>query len=389
MARGVPPRPAGGAGRPVQSGRPAGRQPRTPPRAAEQQRRAAEQQRRAADQQRRAAEQQRRTAGQRDRQRVRQQQFLREAQEARGLAEAARRTGQVHRQEAELASILSAGLQRSARIDLDALARAAEPPAFEPGPLGTPAPEPDWADFAPGRLASRWGGPAGRQRREEAARTAYQQARDRWQEDEQERSRRLVAAERAHQQRVAQVRAERAAYQSRIARVAAGLRDRDPPVVESFLRTVVRRVPLPAGFPRRAEITHHPDAEQVTLRMVVPGLEVVPPASGYEYVPPADEVRPVPRPDESTAALHDEVVAQVALLVVRDVLEADPELAGVRFEGLVDTVDPDTGEPALAPVLRLDADRAEFLALLPEDPDGDWPRGSLLVAKLSGWLPAA
>ncbi|MPZ28423.1 MAG: hypothetical protein GEV12_18945 [Micromonosporaceae bacterium] len=252
-----------------------------------------------------------------------------------------------------------------------------EQPAFDPGPLGTPEPEPAWANFAPGPLSGRWGGRAWRQRREEAARSAYQRACDRWQEGEQDRSQQLVAAERAHQQRLAQVRAEQAAYQSRIARVAAGMRDRDPPVVESFLRTVLRRVPLPAGFPRRAEVIRHPDVEQVTLRVVVPGREVVPPISGYEYLAAADEVRPVPRSDESAAALYDEVVAQVALLVVRDVREAEPELTGVRFEGLIDTTAPDTSKPVLAPVLRFFAPRAELFALLPQDPGEPRPDGSL------------
>lgn len=59
----------------------------------------------------------------------------------------------------------------------------------------------------------------------------------------------------------------------------------------------------------------------------------------------------------------------------------------MSFEGLVDRVDPATGERVLSPVLRFHADRAEVLALLPQHPGGDWPRSSLLLATLSGRLP--
>lgn len=328
MARGMTPRPSAGAAAPS----------RTP----------------AADQQRQLA------AGQR----LRQQQYLWEAHHASRRAEAepedpepeagaaveppGRQETEVDRQVARLESILWAGQRRSPEIELDSLVRDPAEPAFDPGPLGAPVPEPDWADFAPRGWSGRWGDKAARERRQVAARSAYQRARDEWQRAEQERAERLAAAERTHAERVARTRADAAAYQDRIARVAAGLRDRHPRVVESFLRTVLRRVPLPPEFPRRAEVTHHPDTEQVTLRLVLPGREVVPDPSRYE----------------AAAALYRRVIAQVALLVVRDVLGAEPHLAGVTFHGLVAV-----GEPELACLVSFHADRDRLAGLdLAEQP---------------------
>jgi restriction system protein len=298
-----------------------------------------------------------------DRQRPRQQPYPPEAYGARGGAEAERRTAEIDQQVARLESILWAGRQRSPRIDLAALVRVPAEPAFEPGPLGSPPPEPAWADFAPGGLAARWGGPSVRERREAAARAAYQRARSQWERAEQERTERLAAAEQAYQTRLARARTEAATYNARIARVAAGLRDRDPRVVESFLRTVLRRVPLPPGFPRRAEVNHHPVGEQLTLQLVLPGREVVPELSGYESLAPAGELRPVPRPVEAAGDLYRRVIAQVALLVVRDVLAAEPQLAGVTFHGLVESPDPATGEPYLPCLVSFYADRGDFTAL--------------------------
>lgn len=360
MARGTPPRPSGGAGRP-----PPARQPRPAPaqqrRAADQRRRAVEQHR-VADQQRRG-EQARRGAGFASQHRQRQQQFLREAHGARREAEAQRRTEQIRQVVARLESILAAGLRRSARIDLDSLRRPPPSPEFDPGPLGVPAPEPRPEDFAPARLGARWGGQARRAQRQAAAREAYRQAQEGWEAAERERVEQLAAAEQAHRERLAAERVEIEAFNSRIARVAAGLRQRHSPVLESFLRTVLRRVPLPRGFPRRAELTHRRDTEEVTLRVVLPGSDVVPAVNGYEYATPADEIRPVPRPDDDADDLYYQVVAQVALLVVRDVLEAEPGLDRISFHGLVDHVDPDTGEPSLPCVLSFHASRAEFAAL--------------------------
>jgi restriction system protein len=362
MARGVPPRPSGGGGRPP-SPRPSSRQPRAQ-RAAPQrapgadQQRLAEQQRRA-DQQR--ADQQRRTTAQADQQR--QQQYLREASGARGQTEAERLAAEIDQQVARLESILWAGRQRSPGIDLAGLARVPAEPEFDPGPLGVPVPEPDWAGFAPGGLAARWVGRQARERREAAARAAYQRARSEWERAERQRAERLAAAEQAYQKRLGRARAEATAYNSRIARVAAGLRDRDPRVVESFLRTVLRRVPLPPGFPRRAEVTHHPVGEQLTLQLVLPGREVVPEFSGYEYAAPAGQPQPVARPVEAAADLYRRVIAQVSVLVVRDVLGAEPQLAGVTFHGLVDDQDPETGEPFLPCLVSFYADRSGFAGL--------------------------
>jgi restriction system protein len=368
MARGMMPRPPSNAGRPQQ-----------PPRRATQSRDAVSgrlgQRLPGNDQIRqRQAEQQRQAAAKTaaTQQRLRQQQHLREAQGMRRRAEAQRRTAEIDAQVTRLERILSDGLARSAHIDLDSLRQTSDPAPFDPGPLGAAAREPVEADFAPSRFGGMLGGRAGKERREAEAREAYQRARDQWEAAEQERKDKLAEAERSHEAQWAEKRAEAERYNSRVTRVAAGLRDRDSKAVESFVRTVLRRVPLPVAFPRRAEVRHDALEEQVVIRMVVPGVDVVPEISGYECEPPRWELRTIPRSDEEIEELYRSVLAQVALLVVRDVLEAEPQLESVGLEGLVDTVDPATGGPELRCVIRLQADREVFEGLdleqvFPED----------------------
>jgi restriction system protein len=304
------------------------------------------------------AEQQRQAAARatQQQQRLLQQQFLREAHNQRRRAEAQRRTAEVRDRVARLESILAAGLRRSARIDLDALHRTPDGPPFDPGPLGTPAPEPSEEDFAPGRLAGMWGGKARKERQAAAAREEYERAREQWETAEQERKKKLADAQRGHEALLAESRTEADRYNARIARVAAGLRERDSVAVESFLRTVLKRVPMPATFPRRAAVSHHPFEERAQVRMVLPGPGVIPDISGYEYEPPAAEVRAVPRFEEEIDELYRLVLTQVTLLVVRDVFEADRDLDHVTFHGLVDR----NGLPCL---VTLDVSRDAFEAL--------------------------
>jgi restriction system protein len=404
--RGMPRSPAGGGGRPPTPPRQnqAARAQQQQRAAAEQQRRAAEQQRRVQEQRRRAADQQQRRGAEQQQRRAerqrqsdqqrraaaakaarqqharKQQQYFREAHGARRAEEAEQFTAEVLDRVARLESILPDGLWRSAQIDLNALRRAPEAPAFDPGPLATPAPEPTWRDFAPPRLAGLAAGRAVKREREEAAREAYEHAYRQWEEAERERLHRLVEAEREYEVAVSAGRREADAYQDRLVRVAAGLRARDSQVVESFLRTVLRRVPLPPEFPRRAEVVHDPATEHVTVRMVLPGREVVPEASEYEYEEVPDEIRPVPRPVEESRALYRRVVDQTALLVVRDLFDAELHLAGVGLHGLVERSG--NGRPEPVCLVRIDAAREVFTRI---DLEGLAPEESLarLAAQVS------
>lgn len=371
MARGVPPRGAGGAGRSqpprrVTGGQRGGAAKATGRPAAKTGAAKASQQlqrTQLVEQQRRAA-----TQAQARQQQQRQLQAIRDAHAHRRRQEAQRRSAEVRQQVEQLESILISGLRRSARIDLDALVGPLpQPEPFDPGPLATPLPEPVWEEFDPdrgtGSLVGRIGGQARRQRRQEAAQTEFEAARRRWQEAEQRRQEQLAAARAAHEAAQAARRREVEAYHDRIARVKAGLTARESAVVESFLRTVLRQVPLPDGFPRRYEVTHDPAREQVTIRMVLPDRSIVPTVAGFEYRPAVDKLVPVPRPTDEAAALYTRVLAQVVLLVLRDVYEAEPVLAGVTVHGLLDRRNPDTGQPEFACLMRVATERARFAPL--------------------------
>lgn len=374
MARGMPPRGAGGGGRgaqpPRRGGQPAkpGQRPQKPAQRPGQQKGQPQKQAQKQAQTRQVLEQQRRAAQQKQQQqqqqRLRQQQFHREAHGKRRGSDAQQRTEDIEALVRELESILATGVRRSAAIDLEALPQEVPESSFDPGPLGEPAPEPTWEQYAPspsplpGWLAGRI-----QQQREESARARLEQARQAWQTAEEQREQRLAQARGEHDERLARRRAQAEAYNSRIARIIAGLRDREPAAVESFLRTVLRRMPLPAGFPRRYEVTHDPAGEHVTVRLVLPGREVVPTVLRYEYQQAGDQLKEVPRPVAECAALYHRVIAQVALLATRDILQSEQTVERVTLVGLVDRLDPATDQPVFAQLLRHTVERPRFDAL--------------------------
>lgn len=315
-----------------------------------------------AEQQRRIVEEQRRAAARVDaQQRLRQQLSIREAHLRRREQEAVERTATVQDRVAALESILSTGLARSPRIDLDALRRDDPPAEFDPGPLGRPLPEPQWEKFAPSNNPlTALLGEARRDKREAAARDAFEQAKASWRRAEEERERRLAEAKRIHEARVAREQAERARYHARLDRIATGLRDRDPKVVESFLRTVLRRVPLPEGFPRGGEVYHDPEREWVVVRVGLPKRDVVPDVIAYEFDEPTDKLRPLPRPAAEASELYRRVIAQVVLLTARDVLEAESGLSGITCYGQVDVPGDAGDETQRRELIRLTTDRTAF-----------------------------
>jgi restriction system protein len=181
---------------------------------------------------------------------------------------------------------------------------------------------------------------------------------------EQGRLEELASHKREHEARLAEGRRDVDEHNLRIDGWAEGLRARDKAAVERYLQYVLRRTPLPADFPRQAEVAFSPAAEQAVVRLQLPGRDTVPTVRGYTYVQGRDEVKPMPRPSRDAGDLYRSLVAQVALLVVRDLFDADPALQVVAFNGHVDTTDPATGQRIYPCLISLNVERELFSQLV-------------------------
>lgn len=284
----------------------------------------------------------------------------------RRKAEAEERTRKVQERVRQLRTVLKRGLDRPARIDLATLRRTPSRPAFDPGQLAVPLPRPAWEDYAPsplGFFAAFFGGRGRYERKVAAAQVTYRQAIEDWERAENERQRKLADAHGKHEEFLAKSKREADAFNLQLDRMAEGVRRRIKGDVEKYLDLVLQRVPLPSDFPRRAEVVFGA-SEHAVVRLQLPDRDAVPTARGYRYVQSRDEIQPVPRPAKETADLYRSLVAQVALLVVRDVFDADPALKTVTFNGHVDTTNPGTGKREYPCLISLNVERAAFAELV-------------------------
>ncbi|GAB4052349.1 restriction endonuclease [Catellatospora paridis] len=280
--------------------------------------------------------------------------------------EADNKTHEVQQRMLSLQSLLEVGLRRSARIDLVSLKKAPESPPFASGAVGVPAQRPSWEMFAPSRpgvIKSVLEGRTRQEQRELAARQQYEAAQRAWEQSEHVRLERLAALRREHLGLLAAKQQAADAHNRAIDELASGVRSRRKDAVEKYLQTVLRRMPLPAVFARRSDVIYSPHAEQVVVRLQLPSRDVVPVVKGYSYIQSKDELRPAPRPAKEVAELYRATIAQVALLVTRDLFDADPMLREVGFNGHVDTVDPATGQSVYPCLISLTVDRDRFSSL--------------------------
>lgn len=158
--------------------------------------------------------------------------------------------------------------------------------------------------------------------------------------------------------------AEIAEHNRHVEQLADAYRVRDQRAVESFLGLVLSQLPLPADFPRRAEITYSLQQEKAVVRMQLPSNEAVPTVRGYKYIQTRDEIQPVPRPAQEASELYGLLVAQIALLALRDLFGADSQLASIGFNGHVDAVNPGTGKREYPCLISLDVEREAFTQLV-------------------------
>jgi restriction system protein len=96
------------------------------------------------------------------------------------------------------------------------------------------------------------------------------------------------------------------------------------------------------------------------VRLQLPGADVVPVVRGYRYIQTRDEIQPIPRPAKETGELYRSLLAQVALLTIKELFEADTGLAAVGFNGHVDATNPGTGQPEYPCLISLNVERPTF-----------------------------
>ncbi|RKN29935.1 restriction endonuclease [Micromonospora musae] len=281
------------------------------------------------------------------------------------LAEVAADKSELQAHLEELDSLLSATLDVDDHIDFRKLRKSVSHPPFNPGPLGTPPPPPDWRRFeppAPTGLGKMFGGQAIYQQQLAGAQQAFAQAQAQHAAAEADRQRRLAAAYQSYQQHCAKVEAEVAAHNAEIDRFASTFAAADPAAVVEYFSMVLGNSVYPDDFPQHYRLAYVPESRQLVVEYHLPTLDVIPAVREYRYVKARDEITTAARPAKEIKDRYANLVAQVTLRTVHELFEADRSglVETVVFNGIVDTTDPRTGTSVQPCLVTLRTTREVF-----------------------------
>jgi restriction system protein len=250
-------------------------------------------------------------------------------------------------------------------MSFDRLLTTARTPPFDPGPLGTPEPAPDWSGFAPSPPAGlRRFLPAPRRRKRQTAQAQarFEAAAAEHEQRESQRRTDLAVARAKYHGKITEERARAAARNAYITRRQSAFGAGEAESVEWFARCVLKASRYPDGFPREYRVAYEPGTRTVAVEFELPPRGAVPPARSYRYVPGRDATEPVPRPEPEITKRHDRLVAGVALRTLHEIFSATaPDVvAAVSFTGYVTTTDRATGKPVRPHLVSVSAQRPAF-----------------------------
>lgn len=321
----------------------------------------------AAEQKRHLAEQ-RRAQTQHDREK-------RQAYEQSRAEAAATVAAQAQAQARALAGILPAALAGGPyAIDLTRFRKAAPSLALDHGADAVPVPLPQWAQFAPsvpGALGRIFVGEARLAAREQRARAEFDHAVAAAQAAEAQRRRRVAEANQAHAIRVAALTAQVVEHNQQVDTFAAAVADGDRHAVSKYYQRVMAALPDPADFPRERRCGYVPESTLLALEWRLPPVDIVPAIKGARWVKSRDEIVHTARPIAEIRNTYQQLVAQLALRAVHAAFAADQhELVDtVVFNGLLDAVEPSTGQPVVRCLITLRANREQYAGLVLEQVD--------------------
>jgi restriction system protein len=129
--------------------------------------------------------------------------------------------------------------------------------------------------------------------------------------------------------------------------LTASYRVGDPAGIAAHVESVLTALPLPRCINPKAKVAYSPDARRLVVEYELPTVDVVPKAKSYRYVKSRETVVQKARPASQVNALYASTIAQLTLLSLAAICKFDCEhkIDVVVFNGVVDTLDPRSGQP--------------------------------------------
>ncbi|GLZ43250.1 restriction endonuclease [Actinokineospora sp. NBRC 105648] len=291
----------------------------------------------------------------------------REAELARQVELAAERTAAVDARVLELTGIVARALaSQVGPLDFEALKVPTDLAVLDLGVDASPAPAPRWEQYAPsapGAISRAFGGARRHEQQLAAAQQAYQRAGHEHGVAEAARQHRVEVARARHAAEVEIARQRVAAQHAEVDQFRAQVLDADRHAVTDYYQRIIDTVVVPDGFPAPRRAAYVPESTLLLIEWDVPDLSVVPVEKEYHFVKTrnAIEVRKT-RPADEIRKTYQSVVAQLALQALHLAYAADPGglVNTVVFNGMIDKIDPATGQQIRPCLITLRATRELF-----------------------------
>lgn len=286
------------------------------------------------------------------------------------MAQAGELTSEAEQRMADLSTVLATALAHPPPgVDLNALKRRLSEVPLDLGVDAQPVAVPVWQDFEPplpGALGRLFGGDTRYARERAEAEQAFAAAVEKCKAAEIARQRRVIEARRAHAERRAVARAKVDTYNASVDRFAAGVRSADRHAVSHYFQLVIDRVPDPDGFPRQRLAGYVPESTLLALEWRLPATDIVPAQRSFKWVKAKDEFVGTPRAAAEIRQTYQKLVAQIALRALHTVFTVGriSLVNTVVFNGIVEAIDPATGQTITPCLITLRANREQFTGLI-------------------------
>jgi restriction system protein len=147
--------------------------------------------------------------------------------------------------------------------------------------------------------------------------------------------------------------------------LSAGYRGGDAAAVAAQADSALASLPVPSGISPIATVAFAAESRELAVKYQLPTVDVIPAAEAYRYDKDREAVVETRRPVSQVKALYTNIIGQLMLLSLAAILALDIEhhIEVVVFNGVVDALDPRTGQPIRPCLITARVTAAAFAAL--------------------------
>lgn len=290
----------------------------------------------------------------------------------------------------QLDTLLAATLDVDDFVDLESFRTVPEQPPFPrpdlqnplpPPPPVMPPPEPQWVEPDPPKGLG--GMIGGKKRHEEARQQAWADhaaAHQAWQAHvaqvptmqlqqmqahqaaDSERQSQLAAATQTYDAECATRQAAADESNAALDEMIAGLDVGGETAVGEYVAIVLGNSVYPDDFDVQHAFEFDAELRELTLKVTIPGPEVVPATKAFKYTKSSDEITSTDLPQKAQKDRYASIVHQVTLRTLHEVYEADRRGVIQTMSLTIDaeSLDPAVGQMKATPLAAVAVDRAQF-----------------------------